>query len=51
MNNTALSAEAQSANNTYMIEASKFEILLSYLFNWKHLIFVASAQKILYNHG
>ena len=30
---------------------SKFEVLLSYLFFWKHLISVASAQEILYNHG
>ena len=32
-------------------EASKFKVLLSYLFIWKHLISVASAQEILYNHG
>ena len=32
-------------------EASKFEVLLSYLFIWKHLISVESALKILYNHG
>ena len=32
-------------------EASKFEVLLSYLFIWKHLISVASVQEILYNHG
>ena len=32
-------------------EASKFEVLLSYLFIWKHLISVASAWEILYNHG
>ena len=32
-------------------QASKFEVLLSYLFIWKHLISVASVQEILYNHG
>ena len=36
--------------NTFS-EASKFEVLSSYLFIWKHLISVASAQEILYNHG
>ena len=32
-------------------EASKFEVLLLYLFIWKCLISVASVQEILYNHG
>ena len=31
-------------------EASMFEVLLLYLFIWKHLISVTSAQEILYNH-
>ena len=31
-------------------ESSMFEVLLLYLFIWKHLISVTSAQEILYNH-
>lgn len=31
-------------------ETSNLEVLLSCIFIWKHLISVASAQEILYNH-